>query len=162
MPKPPPSTRRPSLRVASAVLALAIVLGGCGSSGDSTPGPTPDDPTVASTTPADEATGVSIGAAIVVEFSEAMDTTSAEGAFGASPPVSCTFSWNADDTRLTCDPDADLAATTEYTVTIAGDATDAEGDTLGSDATFTFTTGAAVTEDCTFGTSTFGACRFAP
>lgn len=164
MPIPPPSTRRPALRLASSALALLLllVLAGCGSSGDPTPDPSPDGPSVASTTPADGAVDVSIGTAIVVEFSDAMDASSAESAFNASPEVSCTFSWNADGTELTCDPDAELDADTEYTVTIAGDANDADGATLGGDETFAFTTGAEVTELCTFGASTFGACRLAP
>lgn len=162
MPNPPPPRRRAPLRVASSVLVLLLLLAGCGSSGDPTPDPSPDGPSVASTTPADGADGVSIGAQIVVAFSEAMDASSVESAFSVSPAVSCAFSWNGDGTRLTCDPDAELDADTEYTVTIAGDAADADGDTLGSDETITFTTGAEITEQCTFGSSTFGSCRLAP
>lgn len=162
MPNPPPSLRRPSLRVASSVLALLLLLAGCGSGGDPTPDPSPDGPSVASTIPVDGADGVSIGATIVVEFSEAMDPSTVESAFSASPEVSCAFTWNGDDTQLTCDPDAELTANTEYTVTVAGAAADADGDTLDTDATFAFTTAADVTEQCTFGSSTFGACRLAP
>lgn len=158
MPTQPPSTRRRFVRVASSALAVLLLIVGCGPGG-STP---PTAPTVDSTTPVDGAADVSIGASIAITFSEAMDQATTEAAFAASPPVTCTFSWNSGDTVLTCDPDADLAVDQSYTVTVGADAESASGEPLGDDVAFSFSTGAAVTELCTFGSSDFGACRFGP
>lgn len=159
MPIQSPAIRRAVVRAVLSASAILFVIVGCSSGGGSTPATAP---TVASTTPADGATNVGVGSAIAVTFSEAMDQTSTEAAFAASPAVTCTFSWNAASTVLTCDPDADLAADQSYTITIGTDAESESGQSLGAAASFSFTTGATVTELCTFGSSAFGACRFGP
>jgi hypothetical protein len=159
MPIQPPAIRRAVVRVVLSATAILLVLTGCGPGGGTTPDPAP---TVESTTPADGATNVSIGSTIAITFSEAMDPATTEAAFAVSPAVTCTFSWNPADTTVTCDPDADLAADQSYTVTIGAGAESDAGQPLGTAASFSFSTGATVTELCTFGSSTFGACRFGP
>jgi len=122
----------------------------------------PGAPTVVATTPAGGATGVSLGAPITVSFSTAMNTATAQAAFSSVPAITCGFTWNAAGTTLTCDPTSDLAPSTAYTVTIATTATNAGGTPLASAFAFGFTTGAAVSNTCVFGTSLFGSCRFGP
>lgn len=159
MPIRPPVIRRAAVRAVLSASAILFVLAGCSSGGGSTPDPAP---TVESTTPADGATNVSIGSTIAITFSEAMDRPTTEAAFAASPPVTCTFSWDPGSTVLNCDPDADLAADQGYTVTIGATAESESGQSLGTAESFSFSTAATVTELCTFGSSAFGDCRFAP
>lgn len=138
---------------------LAVVLAACSSAG----GGGGTAPTVTATDPADGETGVAPGSDITVTFSEAMNRSDAQNAFSASPAVACSFTWNAADTEMTCDPDADLNAGTSYTVTIAASATSATGDALdgGHDVTFDVATPGAL-PTCEFGTHAFGACAFGP
>ena len=126
------------------------------------PGGGPVAPTVTATVPADGAVAVPVGTNVTVVFSRAMNAASAQAAFSSVPPIACAFAWNGAGTTLTCDPVADLAAGTLHTVTIDGAATSAAGVALGADVVFDFTTGVVALEDCRFGTSLFGACRFGP
>ncbi len=109
-------------------------------------------PIIVSTTPLDGAMGIKNNAAIEIQFSERMDTASVEAAYQSDdlPPDAVTFSWNDDATWLTVVPNADLeyAAGVDptevlakgYVLTIAGSAADSSGNTLGDDASFSFTT----------------------
>jgi len=90
-------------------------------------------PQVVSTTPTDGATGVIIGTTIVVVFDEPMDQAATEAAFSTNPGVTGTFSWNGAGDTMTFTPDADLAYTTTYTVTITTGAMDLAGNTLDGD-----------------------------
>ena len=74
----------------------------------------------------------------------------AEGA-GSDVPASVTYS----GATATLNPNADLAPGTVYHVTVAGSVTDASGNALGADDTWSFTTEAASLTDTT--TADFGA-----
>ena len=76
---------------------------------------------------------------IVLEFSRPMDRAATEAAFSVTPeaagePVAGTFRWSEGDTRLTFTPQADLAAQTAFTLTLAGTAEGAAGDPFDGDA----------------------------
>jgi hypothetical protein len=95
-------------------------------------------PRVNSNSPAHEATDVPINTTIAVNFDEAMDQTATQGAFSIDPLVAGSFSWN--ETEMTFDPDADLAYSQTYQVTISTEATDLTGNSLEAEHTFPFTT----------------------
>lgn len=89
-------------------------------------------PTVDSASPADGTSSANGGLAVTITFSEAMDASSAEGAFsltGASGPVTGTFSWSTDSKVLTFDPANDLA-TGQYTYTVGNTAKDSSGNSM--------------------------------
>ncbi|MDY6866191.1 MAG: Ig-like domain-containing protein [Halobacteriota archaeon] len=90
------------------------------SPGDTTP------PTITDNSPT--GTDVSISSDISVNFSEAMNTTSAEDAFGILPSVSGSFGWNGNE--MTFDPTSDLSNEQNYTVTIGTSAEDLAGNNL--------------------------------
>ncbi len=95
-------------------------------------------PTVASISPAADATEVAFDEAIVIEFSELMDTDNVEGAISIEPSISNTsFDWV--DETLTISGD-DLDALTSYTVSINTEATDAVGNALAEEYISSFTT----------------------
>lgn len=107
-------------------------------------------PTVAGFTPADGATGVDVGASLVVTFSEAVVhgsgtiTIRAGSATGTvvesfDAATSARLGWAG--TTLTIDPTAALAAGTHYFVTFtAGSVTDLAGNAYAGSATYDFTT----------------------
>jgi hypothetical protein len=109
-------------------------------------------PSILSSLPLDGATGVKSNIAIEIQFSEPMDTASVEAAYQSEdlPPDAVTFAWNDDATWLTVAPNEDLEYATGvdpaevlakgYVLTIAGTAADPSGNTLGEDATLSFTT----------------------
>ncbi len=96
-------------------------------------------PTVLSTTPTNNATGVSRTAQINITFSEAMDTATTEAAFSISPSVGGTKTWNSQQTQMFFAPSAAMTASTEHTVTVAATAKDKAGNALAA-YTFKFTT----------------------
>jgi YVTN family beta-propeller protein len=108
-------------------------------------------PTVTATTPAAGATGVATNSVVTATFSEPMsaasiDTTSVELRNGATP-VASTVSYNATTRVVTLTPSALLAASTTYTVTIRGGATDPRvkdvaGNAMAANSTWSFTTAA--------------------
>jgi methionine-rich copper-binding protein CopC len=80
---------------------------------------TTSPPTVVSTTPANNATGVATNAPIMVTFNEAMNQTATQGALlmmGPAGTVSGSFGWSAAGTIMTFTPSAHLANSTVYTV----------------------------------------------
>lgn len=120
-------------------------------------GPDTTPPTVASVTPASGATGVSTAVAVSVAFSEALDATSVSTSSielrnAANTLVSATVSYNAATWTATLTPTAALAASSTYTLTVKGGATDPRvkdlaGNALASNVTSSFTT-AAVSGGC--------------
>ena len=92
------------------------------------PGPVPNPwsfstagvrPNIVQTVPASAATGVPLDAAIVVTFSERMDTPTVAAAI--SPPVTLAKSWNSPtDTVLTLTHAAPFELCTDYTVNVTG------------------------------------------
>ena len=119
-------------------------------------------PNVVATDPVNGEAGVALNQNVRVTFSEAMDQASTEPALSLTPGATCDVTWNPASTDLTCDPQADLQASTQYTLTVAGSAESQGGVALGTPFTSTFTTGTTTLGTCTFGTSTFGDCVFGP
>ena len=95
-------------------------------------------PTVSSTAPADKATGVAINQAIAITFSEAIKSDSVAGNFTISGGVTAAASVSG--AVLTLTPNAALAASTAYTVTLSN-ITDLAGNPMGAPYSFGFTTG---------------------
>jgi Bacterial Ig-like domain len=101
-------------------------------------------PTVASNTPADGATSVTLGTAISVIFSEAMTTSSLNtssfsvATVAGGTPVS--GSVNASGNGATFTPVASLVSNTQYRATISTAARDAAGNALATNYTWVFTT----------------------
>jgi WD40 repeat protein len=114
-------------------------------------------PTVASTAPADGATGVSQSTAVTATFSEPMDpgtidtaTFQLRGPAPQTTAVAATVSYNASTNTAELRPSASLAASSSYTATVAGGTsgvTDAAGIPLAANRTWTFTT-ATASEAC--------------
>lgn len=105
-------------------------------------------PTVQSTTPANGATGVAVGANISVTFSEAVNATGSwySIACGTSGPHTAAVSGGP--TTFTLDPDADFAASEACTVTVlAASVTDQDAndppDAMAANYVFSFTTASA-------------------
>ena len=134
--------RTGSGRRAALVLALmAFLLYSCG--GTDIPDHVP--PTVAATTPAEEATNVAIDTAVSVTFSEAMDPATINGSrFSLSDddsPVQGTVSYADKVARFA--PASPLVHSTRYTVTVAADVTDLAGNAMAGSASWSFTTQSA-------------------
>jgi methionine-rich copper-binding protein CopC len=113
-----------------------------------TTGATPDttDPTVISTNPANDATGVALNQSIAATFSEAMNPltiTSANVTVTAPGGIAVPGTVNYAGTTLTFTPTNPLAASTAFTGTITTGATDLAGNPLANNYVWTFTTGAA-------------------
>ncbi len=131
----------------AATLSLSLALTSCG--GGATP-PTPVPPVVDSTapsvvsvTPSSGATGVSKDANVVVTFSEPMDQASAQAAFQSADLGTATFSWSADGTAMTVNPNADLAYTSSgksYSFKVTTTAKDKANNALGSETSSSFKT----------------------
>jgi len=124
----------------AATLSLGLALTSCGG-GATPPAPVPPPvsdttaPSVVSVTPSSGATGVSKDANVVVTFSEPMNQASAQTAFQSANLGASTFSWSADGTTMTVNPNADLdysssGKTYDYSVTTT--ATDKAGNALSS------------------------------
>jgi hypothetical protein len=109
-------------------------------------------PTVASTSPADAATGVSISSRVTARFNEAMASSSiSTSSFSLtdttdSAAVAASVSYDATTKTATLDPTAGLAPLHTFQATIRGGSTgvtDAVGNPMAADATWTFSTAAA-------------------
>ncbi|HXU76956.1 MAG TPA: ice-binding family protein [Methylomirabilota bacterium] len=115
-----------------------------------TTGGAPDDtaPTVISTAPANSATGVPVSQTLAATFSEAMDqsTISASSFTLTGPgatPVTGTVAYDAVSHTATFAPASALTQSTAYTATITTAAKDLAGNSVASDAVWTFTTAAS-------------------
>ncbi|UCF08090.1 MAG: Ig-like domain-containing protein, partial [Thermoplasmata archaeon] len=93
-------------------------------------------PSIVDRTP--DNTDVSVNSTITIEFSEAMNKTSAEDAFSISPDVTGTITWT--DNTLIFTPDSPMSYSTQYTVTVSTDAKNLVGNNLNSDISWQFTT----------------------
>jgi hypothetical protein len=123
------------------VLAVAISLGalpGCGDDGSSSPSNAA--PTVTVTDPADGATGISPNSPIRISFSESMDEASLDSILVEGITVGARE--YDDDTHTVTLWFADMpAADTEYGVRVGAAVEDGAGKEMGSDYTFSYTTG---------------------
>jgi len=98
-------------------------------------------PTVVSTLPVDDATGVPLGTTIDITFNETMNNVSVQNAITISPSITgLVYSWNYDNDELTITPPADLPQNTEYTVTVGTGAEDLAGNNLAAAYVTSFTT----------------------
>ena len=100
-------------------------------------------PTVTASTPT--GADVAISTVITATFSAAMNQTSAEDAFSISPLVNGSLGWDND--TMTFTPDADLAHSTQYDVTIGTGAEDLAGNSLEESFAWNFTTESEHTSD---------------
>ncbi len=97
-------------------------------------------PTVASTSPAADATDVSLETVVAATFSEAMDAaTITTGSFTLAG-VSGSVSYNSGTYTATFTPSADLAYDTFYTASLSTAITDAAGNPMASAYSWSFTT----------------------
>ena len=101
---------------------------------------------VDTTTPADDATGVAVDTAIVVEFNKDIKSESVnEGNFvllDATPAqVACTVAFTGTGaTSVTITPDANLSTSTEYTFVVSENVKDINGNGMSANYIFNFTT----------------------
>lgn len=102
-------------------------------------------PTVLTTVPAANAAGVAKTSAISITFSEGIDqaslTSSSIVITSAGGPVAGVLAMNSSNTDFKFTPSAALSPNTLYTVSIKGTLKDLAGNALGSDYSWTFTTG---------------------
>jgi hypothetical protein len=164
-------------------IALTALVAGCGGGGgDGAPTVSPvttaptvttapavdtTAPTVASTNPADVATGVCVNQTVNATFSEAMNASTITTATFSVVDVLTTTAVDGSVTLsgarniATFTPTADLAADTEYTATIRGGASgakDVASNALSTDKVWTFTTGTCTAPAVALGAAaTFGA-----
>ena len=109
-------------------------------------------PTITGTTPVDGPNGVAVHTNVVISFSEALapgsvqDTSVYLTKQGETNKVQGTLSYDNDSFKVTLDPAANLEPNTTYVVTVKGGAggiTDAIGNPLATDRTWSFTTASA-------------------
>ena len=104
-------------------------------------------PTVLSTTPADGATGVSVNAVLVIEFSEAIDPNSMaeDGIFMTPNPGDGIVTWTDGGSTLNFNPTDPLLDDTAYSLIIVeGTVRDLAGNPLSGNYSVNFTTGASL------------------
>ena len=115
-----------------------------------TTGAVPDTtpPTVTSTNPIDQATGVAINHTVNATFSEAMDPATINTAnftlAGPGPgpnPITGTLAYDAQNKTATFTPGSDLSPNTQFTATISTGVKDLAGNALAVNKVWTFTTG---------------------
>ncbi len=102
-------------------------------------------PTVTTTTPADNATGVAVNISPTATFSRAMNAATLTTASATVTPqggsaVAAVVTYDAANNRVTINPNANLTPGTVYTGRIATTATDSNGVPMTSAATWSFTT----------------------
>lgn len=127
-----------SLIVAVTVLGCDTSVSGTDSDADTAA------PAVSSTIPADEASGVAIDADISASFSEDMDDatidTNSFTLFAGTTQVSGTVAYDESTATASFHPASHLAADSTYTATITTGATDAAGNALEQNNSWTFAT----------------------
>ncbi len=125
-----------------------------------------EPPTITQRSPAPDATDVAVDTDVEVQFSEPMDPATIDGSSvrlrkqGAGSDVAASVSYAGNTATL--DPDADLDPSTSYDVTVDGAVGDSNGNPLGADDSWSFTTAAQVlgftdTTVADFGAGTPGA-----
>jgi len=107
-------------------------------------------PAVTATSPTNGATGVGLGTAVTVTFSEAMDATTVSGFTielrdASNVLVSAAVTYNANNNTATLTPTLPLLPSLTYTATVKGGATDPRvkdvaGNALSASVTWSFTT----------------------
>ena len=104
-------------------------------------------PTVSATSPANNATGITLNASVSATFSEAMTNATLNAASftlrRTAGGAAVTGTVNVSGNTVTFTPGGSLNATTQYTATITRAAADAAGNALAANYNWQFTTGAA-------------------
>jgi stringent starvation protein B len=100
-------------------------------------------PTVVSTSPAADATGVAISTTVSVTFSEAMNASTITTSSFTVGGVSGSVSYNSGTYMATFTPSANLSYSTTYTANLSTAITDAAGNPLASAYSWSFTTTSA-------------------
>ena len=105
-------------------------------------------PTVVSASPANNSTGVSVGSVLNAAFSVQMNPSTINSSNfqltdASNTPVQGTVSYVSSSASLKFTPTTDLIPQTTYTARVKGTVTDAFGNTMGQDFTWSFTTAAA-------------------
>ncbi len=114
-------------------------------------------PTVVSTVPANGATNVEVDSQIKVTFSEAMNPASlTTSTFYLSPAVAGTVYYDASTYTATFTPSDNLHTFRNYTATITTGVTDASGNHLASNYTWTFQTEQRHEHLCFIATAAYG------
>jgi len=102
--------------------------------------PNYDPPVVTNSSPANNASGISRLANIIVEFDIRMNTSATQAAFSISPSLSGAFIWESNNKRMIFNPSALLDTGTQYTVTIDTNAVTHFGTKMLDNFSFSFTT----------------------
>ena len=97
-------------------------------------------PTVSSTSPAADETGVAVGTVVTATFSEAMNASTITTSSFTLDGVAGSVSYNSGTYTATFTPDSDLAYETTYTASLSTAITDAVGNPLASAYSWSFTT----------------------
>ncbi|MDP1823497.1 MAG: Ig-like domain-containing protein [Archangium sp.] len=100
-------------------------------------------PQVLATGPADGASLVGVSNNITFEFSEAMNPASVQGAFSATPAISCSWAVSGDGRSFTCVHAIAFTFGANYVVTMGTGATDLAGNPLAASTVIHFSTAAA-------------------
>ncbi len=117
--------------------------------------PDAEPPTIVGQSPIPGATGVSRSSNVSATFSEPIDQATLTGTSftltqqGAGSPVAATVSYNSATETATLDPSADLAPGAVYTARVTTAVTDAAGNHLAADSTWSFTVQAGAFTDTT-------------
>jgi hypothetical protein len=123
---------------------LTLLTAGCGSSGDSAAiAPDTSAPTIVSTNPVDDSTGIFLNRSITAFSDEALDTstvndttfTLTDGTAAVAGAVSYV------NNALVFNPTVDLNASIEYTATLTTGVKDLAGNAMASEYVWSFTTG---------------------
>jgi len=109
--------------------------------GDITP------PTVTSTSPVADATGVAVGTTVSVTFSEAMDASTITTGSFTLDSVAGSVSYDSGTYTATFTPNENLSRNAVYTATLSTDITDAAGNPLASAYSWSFTTADVIPGD---------------
>jgi hypothetical protein len=117
-----------------------LILGGCKKDDAVAPGGSPQSFRVIQTTPANGDVNVSTGSDVYVHFSEPIDTGSVRSSFSIAPGVSGTFLLYPDTSYCIFQPLQVLRAGATHTVVIAPTLRARNGETLGTEYRFSFTT----------------------
>lgn len=131
---------------------IFLLLSACGGGGASSSAPSDvTPPAVSSTSPANNAAGVAVNAAITATFSENIDVATISAAtFTLNNGVAGAVTYSG--TTATFTPSSSLAHSTTYTATITTGIKDATGNAMATNYTWNFTTGpdtSALTADVT-------------
>lgn len=129
-------------------IVCALFLSSCGKSTESADTTETSAPIVSSTNPASDVIGVAIDSKISVTFSEAMDVSTINittfTLSGSSGAVIGTVAYSG--TVATFIPSTSLSPFSTYTAKITSDVKDLAGNSMASDYSWNFTTGASTTD----------------